>query len=119
MTGPGTLEKKEEVNKTTINFWYTGADTQALSEAVQAMFLAEGYKLEKGTPNDGVYGKGSAGMRVLLGGFVERNKFSIQIHEDAPRVCVRFSPDMTGLSGGVWGKSQVEKEFQRIAQKFR
>lgn len=119
MIGPGILEKEEEVNKTTINFWYTGTDLQTLSDAVQAMFLSEGFKLEKGTISDGIYGKGSAGMRVLLGGFVERNKFSIQIREEKPLVCVRFSPDMTGLSGGVWGKSQLEKEFQRVARNFR
>lgn len=118
-TGFGKFVKEEQVNNFTINFRYSETDEKSLANAVKTMFESEGYKLEEGTDSNGIYGKGSAGMRVILGGFVERHKFSIKITEEDAMQKLEFSTGMSGLSGGALGKSKTEKEFLRLVPKFK
>ena len=116
---PGKLEKEETVSETMLHFWYNGIDEKTLATAVESMFIKEGYKLEEGTINEGKYGRGSASMRLILGGFIERHKFSVKITKEDALTRLQFSPGMTGLSGGLWGKSHMNNEFHRIAEKFK
>ena len=118
-TGFGKFVKEEQPDSSTLNFWYSETDEKSLANAVNAMFTSEGYKLEEGTDNNGMYGKGSAGMRMILGGFVERHKFSVKINEEDSMQKLQFSAGMTGLSGGALGKSQTDREFRRLQQKFK
>ena len=118
-TGFGKFVKEEQVNNSTINFWYGETDDKSLANAVKTMFTSEGYKLEEGTDSNGTYGKGSAGMRMILGGFVDRQKFSIKITEEDAMQKLQFSAGMSGLSGGALGKSKTDREFSRLAPKFK
>ena len=118
-TGFGKFVKEEQVNSFSINFWYSETDGKSLADAVKNMFISEGYKLEEGTDSNGIYGKGSSGMRIILGGFAERYKFSIKITTEDAMQRLEFSLGMSGLSGGALGKSKTENEFQRLAQKFK
>lgn len=118
-TGFGKFVKEEHVNNSTITFWYSETDEKSLANAVNTMFTSEGYKLEEGTDSNGTYGKGSAGMRMILGGFAERQKFSISITGEDAMQKLQFSTGMSGLSGGALGKSKTEREFSRLTQKFK
>ena len=96
-TGFGKFTKEEKVNNSTINFWYSETDEKSLADAVKTMFTSEGYKLEEGTDTKGTYGKGSAGMRMILGGFVERHKFTITITKEDTMQKLVFSAGIDDL----------------------
>jgi hypothetical protein len=91
-----------------------------LSADLERFFQDERYKLEQGTAQDGTYGRGSAALRFLLGGFVPRYKYSIKI-SDAPndKIRLEFFKGMSGAMGGVIGARKMRKETGRIIQKLK
>jgi len=92
-------------------------DANELADKVYMMFVSQGYKLEEGTKLRGVYGNGSAVARALVGGFVKRNKFSVNIVQNANNgLNIIFDKAMSGFSGGVIGMSKMDKEFSRLQQ---
>ncbi len=90
---------------------------EELADKVAELFSAHGYKLEEGTKYQGVYGNGSAAMRVLFGGLAKRNKFSITILQNADNgFAVDVDKAMSGAMGGIIGVSKIDNEFNRIQQ---
>lgn len=88
-----------------------------LADKVAELFAARGYKLEDGTKYQGVYGNGSAAMRVLFGGLAKRNKFSITILQNGENgYAVDVDKAMSGAMGGVIGVSKIDNEFKRIQE---
>jgi hypothetical protein len=93
---------------------------EVLAQKVADFFSSEGYKLEGGLPSSGVYGKGSTFWRILFGAFVKRYKFAVQIESKADgQMQLLLTKEMSGISGGIWGYSQMNNEHQRLANLMR
>lgn len=94
---------------------FQGTDANGLGQAIAGFFAGQKYRLEQGTPVNGVYGTGSKAMRILFGGLAKRNKFNVMITptpDDMTRLDV--SKAMSGAMGGLVGYSRMNKEFQRV-----
>lgn len=92
-----------------------GQSADELADRVFALFQLRGYKLEEGTKLKGVYGNGSAAMRVLVGGLAKRNKFSISIEPNANNgFNIVLDKAMSGAMGGLIGVSKMDKEFNQV-----
>jgi hypothetical protein len=88
-----------------------------LAEKVFQLFSERGYKLEEGTKLSGIYANGSAAMRVLVGGFAKRNKFSVKIVQNAENTSmILLDKAMVGALGGAIGVSKLNKEFGLLQQ---
>jgi len=97
-------------------FSFQNAPPEMLASQVAAFFAQRGYRLESGTPFDGVYGKGSDLMRILLGGFVQRYKFQVTIQVQPPWVWLHLAKGMSGAMGGLLGYSAVNRESDQVLQ---
>jgi len=92
-----------------------GRLVEELKETAFQMFTANGYRLEEGTKENGVYGIGKAGMTFLVGGLSKRMKFSISIVPASETdSAINFDKAMTGASGGIIGMSKIDGEFRRL-----
>lgn len=100
-------------------YLYENTTIDSLAQQVHSFFQNEGYKLEEGNVQNGVYGTGSAFLRFLLGGFVKRNKFKIEIEENANRVRLSVRGAMSGFSGGLLGRSKMKNELRKITDKIK
>jgi hypothetical protein len=102
-------------------FTYQNTTKEELADAVDAFFIRQqGYRLEGGVKGSAIYGKGSTFLRILLGAFVKRYKFSIQIkNTDDGKVSLQLNKEMSGISGGLWGWSQMNKEHIRVAEALK
>jgi hypothetical protein len=99
-------------------FVFEGSDANAVADAVNMLLAGEGYSLESGTPLSGEYGKGSKVARALLGAFVKRYKFSVQINPQGDTTMLSFSRAMSGFSGGVIGMGKLKEEQRRLLGKI-
>jgi len=117
MTNPKLASFEEDKNGVT--YLFENTDIMRLANEVGLLFTQDGYKLEEGTSENGVYGRGSGFMRILFGAFVKRYKFKIAITPESEKVLLRLSKGMTGASGGLIGHSKMKKEFTRITEKMK
>jgi hypothetical protein len=98
------------LNKTTVD---------QLSTEVQMIMTEDKYKLEKGSLQDAVYGRGNAVLRVLLGGFITRFKFNVNVTESEGKVVLKLAKGMSGAAGGVIGANKMKKETTRLIDKIK
>lgn len=108
-----------EQNQEGASYLFQNTDSSHLATAVGSFFAGEGYKLEKGTPEDGAYGKGSGARRIMFGGLAKRYKFRVKISPESEMVRLKISSGMSGVSGGVMGYTALKKEFARITEKIK
>jgi hypothetical protein len=97
-------------------YFVQGTTPGRLAADVGDFFQGEGYRLESGTRVDGVFGKGSDVLRALLGGFVKRYKFRVEIEPQQLSVRLTLSKAMSGWMGGAMGASQMKRETARIVE---
>jgi hypothetical protein len=93
---------------------FSGGMVEDIADKAALYLGSRGYHLESGTKAQGVYGRGSAAARVLLGGFAKRMKYNVTIGKEGESVALVVAKGMTGLGGGLWGASQEKKELQTI-----
>lgn len=106
-------------NKDKATYVFKG-DVQGISQSINQFFSLQKYKLEKGTPEKGVYGTGSAILRVLFGAFVKRYEFGIDIAQHESNVKVEFSKKkFSGVMGGAIGYVKLNKEFERLTNELK
>jgi hypothetical protein len=85
-----------------------------------ALFMGErGYSLESGSKTQGVYGRGSAAARAIVGPLAKRLKFNVILGQDGGNVALVVAKGMSGMGGGLIGASQEQKEFQRILSELQ
>ncbi len=114
----GTIASFEQTDQgASWTFAKTTADQ--LSTELGMLLAEDKYKLEKGTPTEAVYGRGNAVLRVLLGAFVPRYKFNVNISENEGQVLLEMSKGMSGASGGLIGASKMKKETNRVIERIR
>ena len=89
-----------------------------MASSLGSFFAAEGYKLEEGTPQDGVYGKGSGARRIIFGGLSQRYRFRVKISPESKLVRLNIGKGMSGVSGGIIGYQALNKEFDLIKAKL-
>ena len=97
-------------------YFVQGTTPGRLAVDVADFFDGEGYRLESGTRVDGVFGKGSDVLRALLGGFVKRYKFRVEIEAQQLSVRLTLSKAMSGWLGGAMGASQMKRETTRVVE---
>ncbi len=93
---------------------FSGATVDAVADKVALFVAGRGYRLESGTKNQGVYGRGSAAAHAMLGPIAKRQEYNITIAQDGENVAVVFAKGMTGMGGGVLSARKVKREFQAI-----
>jgi hypothetical protein len=113
------LASFELVGKDGASFLYRNPDTPGLSVAVNAFFAQRGYRLGEGSYINGMYETGSAGLRVLVGGFVDRFKFQVTIMPHEGMSALRLQKAMSGAGGGVLGYGKMQKEFAQIVEALK
>lgn len=91
-----------------------GATPEDAAAKINQYFTGLGYKLESGSPVNGVYGRGSQALRVLLGAFHKRFCYNVNIspNPDGTTKVICTKADK-GRWGGVVGYNQVVKETDR------
>ena len=97
-----------------VSYLFENTDRESLASSVAEFFGKEQYKLEEGTPDDGIYGTGSAALRALFGGLVKRYKFRVTIREESGNVRMSVDKAMSGALGGALGYSKMKKEYGRL-----
>jgi hypothetical protein len=97
-----------------ISYLFEKTDCTSLAGSLGSFFTAEGYKLEEGTPQDGVYGKGSGARRIIFGGLAQRYRFRVKIYPESKLVRLDMGKGMSGVSGGIVGYQALNDEFERI-----
>ncbi len=96
------------------SYLFENTNRESVANSVGEFFGKEQYKLEEGTPDDGVYGTGSKALRAIFGGLVKRNKFKVTIQEESGNVRMSLDKAMSGALGGVLGYKKMKKEHARL-----
>ncbi len=104
---------KEETGQSFHTFVFECESDQELANHVSGTFLKRGYKL-KGNSYEGSYEKGDRTLRLLFGAFVKYFKFKIKIENNK----LHIHKESSGMSGGLIGMNQVNKEFDAIVQEL-
>ena len=89
-------------------------DANALAQDVSSFFSVHLYRLESGTPLNGVWGAGSAVRRLLFGGFAKRNKFRITFQQNGDFQALAFDKAMTGWIGGLHSVLRTSQETKKL-----
>ena len=93
-------------------------DADSTATAVNRFFLEQRYRLESGNPHEAVYGIGNDILRILLGGFVKRNKFKVRVVPTATGSNIFVDKGMSGAIGGALGYARMKKELARIRKEL-
>jgi hypothetical protein len=112
---PSSLDRNGDV----ATYMYNNVDLNEFPKRLEKFFHSEGYKLESGTNEKGVYGTGSHMMRILFGAFVKRYTFQFKLAGENGTVRLEFASNMTGVSGGVIGYNKMKKELERLINKIQ
>lgn len=116
----GTLKAAaDQVTKDGLIVFFQGAPPHIVADEVHRFFVHQGYRLEKGDPACGVYGKGSAVLRVLFGAFAKRFKFDVDVRPAESYTELWITKGMSGAGGGIIGYSKMKKELDRIREALR
>ena len=114
----GKLDRYEET-KRGVTIILENGDAAKLAGDLERFFASEGYRLEDGTPQDGTYARGGGGAFAIVGAFSSRMKFKVQVLEESGKTRLLVNKAMSGIWGGLIGKSKVTNEFSRVALKIK
>jgi hypothetical protein len=111
-----TITPDVDLSKHEARWTLSGKTAEGVAGNLSTEMLAQGYKLEVGTADNGVYGKGNKVMRILFGAFVKRFAFRVHVTNEGNATQLVFVKDGKGYAGGVIGVNQVKKEFSRLVE---
>jgi len=103
------------------NLTFSGFLSLDVSNILADFFISRGFVLGSGSRTTGTYEIGNAAGRALLGGFVNRQKYSVNIFNDANFVYAAVQSEMTGALGSVYGVVRERKgrnEFKSALEFF-
>jgi len=86
-----------------MEFSFGGVTDADIANLIAQFFVSRGFTLGSGSPIAGVYETGSAAGRAILGGFVKRQKYSVNIWTDSTATHAIVQSEMSGASGSVVG----------------
>lgn len=97
---------------------FDSVPVEDLSITIKNLFEDGKYHLEEGTPVNGIYGRGHASLRLLVGYFAFRYRFKVEIYEEDEITFLKIYKAMTGIKEGIidgWqGLALYNREFHRI-----
>ena len=94
---------------------FANISKEELHQKIKQKMADAGYKALSESIGNTVYEKGNRTMRLLFGIFVNYFKCSIHISENENnQIEVFVKKETTGLSGGLIGMSQVDKELKSL-----
>ncbi len=102
-----------------VSLVFENTDIGSVADAVGYFFAAEGYLLEGGTKENGVYAKGNKVANAFLGPLANRYKWNVAVFPESQNVRVKVGKSMTGRWGGALGARKVKKELNRLAVKMK
>jgi len=82
---------------------------------VQTAFSANGFTVQWAGPTKGKAEKGSKGANIMLGPLAQYYGVDFQIFPAQGAAVLRLEKSNTGLAGGLWGMSKVNKQFNDLA----
>ena len=90
-----------------------------LSITIKTLFEESEYRLEEGTPTDGIYGTGNDFQRLLLGWIAFRYRFKVEIYSDRKITYLKISRALSDWSvifidGFIYGNASYSATFKRI-----
>lgn len=88
---------------------FGGASDDFVAGLIGNFFNGRGFVLGSGSPIAGVYETGSAVGRAVLGGFVKRQKYSVNVWTDEHGTHARVHSEMSGASGSIVGVVRERK----------
>ena len=97
----------------------TGCTKDELENKLNLFFTSEGYKLKKTEGEVSTYEKGNRTLRILFGAFVKYHKQAVTVKHQGELFSLLLQKDSSGMSGGLIGVNQVNKEFARLAEAFK
>ncbi len=116
-------QQKEEnavrIDKNKAVYIFKSTNKEDLGVKVNEYLNKQGYKLESGSNTEGIYGKGSKILRVLLGAFVKRFEWHVHIAEVNSSTGLTFTKNAKGYAGGLIGVNQVKNEYRRITETLK
>jgi len=104
--------------KKSATFTFSDTPTDLIADHVATVFTDRQYRLETGSPTEGTYGTGSDVLRVFLGAFAKRYKFSVAITPNGQETECTLAKAMSGAMGGVIGARKMTKEFEALVEVF-
>src|SRR2546428_3302812 len=82
---------------------------------VQHAFGAIGFQIKWDGPTKGKAEKGSKGANLMLGALAQYYGIDFEIYPQKEEAAtVRLLKSNSGLAGGIWGMSKVNKQFDRL-----
>jgi len=87
---------------------------QNVQTLVQSAFSANEFAVAWAGPTKGKAEKGSKGMNIALGALAQYYAVDFEIHPDQGGTILRLHKGNSGLAGGLWGMSKVNKQFTQL-----
>lgn len=109
-----TADSSVKIEKNKAIYVFKSTNKEDLGQKVNEYLKKQGYTLESGTNINATYGKGSKILRVLLGAFVKRFEWHIEISEINNSTGLTFTKKAKGYAGGLIGMNQVKNEYNRL-----
>jgi hypothetical protein len=104
-----------ERNQDSQTFRFEGASVEEIADRIATFMAARGYRLESGERRQGVYGRGSAIGRAVLGPFARRHVVQVTVGSEGERAAVVLAKGATGWSGGIAGARSMNRELDAVA----
>ncbi len=103
-------------NKDELLLLFRGGEQDEAMGHVDGVLADQGYEREATAPDGvvAVYGRGSSGARILLGGFSGRQEFRVTEDTDGDLVLITIAGTASILTAGALGVSKMRKELARL-----
>lgn len=111
--------KNESTSKSNFIHIYSGVSIEEMEKRVDKLLLSLGYKIKEGDPGNGIYEKGNRALRIIFGAFAKYYKFHIASTLKSDELMVEVKRATSGMSGGVVGMRQVQKELKNLEQQLQ
>jgi hypothetical protein len=101
-------------------FSINGTNQSELDNKLHLFFISEGYSI-KSENEEGkkIYKKGNFVLRILFGAFAKYHQVMVVAKPTGEHYSVLVQRDASGISGGLIGMNQVQKEFSRLTEAFK
>lgn len=102
-------------DKNRFEFIYENATVEEIGIAIEKTLSTDRYIIKEGALGDRTYTKGNRVLRLMLGAFYKYFEFNVDVKEQEDKtVMAAIRKSSTGVSGGMIGINQVNKELKRL-----
>ena len=102
-------------DKNRFEFIYENATAEEIGTAIEKTLSNDRYIIKEGPIGDRTYTKGNRILRLMLGAFYKYFEFNVDVKDqDDKTVIAAIRKSSSGVSGGLIGVNQVNKELKRL-----